>query len=78
MAQKTDKYKKEGTYLLKMAGGYCRWTSDNALAYFGSKEDALQGLENDKMVEAIRVCDADPEIQKEYELLIDKDYGTEN
>lgn len=69
-------YKKESTYLLKINGEFCRWESDKTLSYFGSEMDALEGLNPPYNAEAIRVIDCPEEIQKEYELQIDKDYGT--
>lgn len=69
----TDKYRKENTYLLKIQGVYCRWQSDNQLAYFGSATDALEGIGAEYNAEAIKVIDCELEIQKEYEKLIDKE-----
>lgn len=71
-------YKKETTYLLKINGEFCRWNGDNSLAYFGSEEDALVGLTPPYNAEAVRVIDCPEDIQKEYELQIDKDYGPNN
>ena len=68
-----DIYKKQHTYLVieNKTNEYVRWTSDKAIFFAGSVEDALVGLPKDEF-RAIAVCDAPMDIQKEYEEAIQK------
>jgi len=67
------KYRKLHTYLVREVetNEFVRWQGDNAIFFAGSVEDALIGLPKD-LFEAVRVCDAPEDIQREYEKRIDE------
>jgi hypothetical protein len=67
------KYRKLHTYLVREVetNEFVRWQGDNTIFFAGSVEDALIGLPKD-LFEAVRVCDAPEDIQREYEKRIDE------
>lgn len=67
------KYRKLHTYLVREieTNEFVRWQGDNTIFFAGSVEDALIGLP-ENLFEAVRVCDAPEDIQKEYEKRIDE------